>query len=119
MPALHIFCRLPYAELTCELDAPLYERIDAPATPEPFLSSFCRRTSGPPSLPVTLSRLRSRGREKWRAYLGTSLAKMTFAQLLTSPLQPCPRVCGGFEIHYDPVEWNYGPADHERLYVKG
>ena len=54
-----------------------------------------------------------------RAYLGTSLAEMTFAQLLTSPLQPCPRVCGGFEIHYDPVEWNCGPADHERLHVQG
>ena len=110
---LEIAARSESAELTCELDAPLYERIDAPATPEkkPFLSSFRRRTSAPPSLPVTLSRLlltRARGngaRLYWHIF-GQDDLRTTFDE--RAPARP--RVCGGFEIHYDPVEWNCGPA---------
>ena len=48
-----------YAELTGELGAPLYERIDAPATAEEkaVLLELSPGTSAPPSLPTTRSRL--------------------------------------------------------------
>jgi phosphoglucomutase len=88
MPTLHIFRRLLYAELTRELDAPLYERIDAPATQEKAVLVELSPALGASELaghPIEAVLRRARG-------LATSLAKMNLRRTFEELAPACPRV---------------------------